>query len=147
MSIPKSLILSCLLADFATGFQLSYNLFTIHNGLITPNDNDNVHPSKIDSSIAMTVSSRPVSFPLEWSSSSTRTCSRHNLNHRPRIGGGGGGSRRRSSTDLRLRYSFRDADYGELLAGGQRYEMVELPDSMVDTTIFVGNLCEVSTCT
>ena len=37
----------------------------------------------------------------------------------------------------------RDADFGEILAGGQRYEMVELPDSMIDTTIFVGNLCEV----
>ncbi len=40
----------------------------------------------------------------------------------------------------------RDADYGEILAGGTRYEMVELPDSMVDTTIFVGNLCEVRIC-
>ena len=38
----------------------------------------------------------------------------------------------------------RDADFGEILAGGQRYEMVELPVSMLDTTIFVGNLCEVS---
>jgi hypothetical protein len=41
-------------------------------------------------------------------------------------------------------YIERDADYGEILAGGQRYAMVELPDSMVDTTLFVGNLCEVS---
>ena len=48
---------------------------------------------------------------------------------------------RRYSTDLQ--YVGRDADYGEILAGGERYEMVELPDSMVDTTIFVGNLCEV----
>ena len=49
----------------------------------------------------------------------------------------------RISTDLH--YIPRDADYGEILAGGQRYEMVELPDSMVDTTLFVGNLCEVRT--
>lgn len=47
----------------------------------------------------------------------------------------------RYSTDLQ--YIGRDADYGEILAGGERYAMVELPDSMVDTTIFVGNLCEV----
>jgi RNA recognition motif-containing protein len=26
--------------------------------------------------------------------------------------------------------------------GGARYEMVELPDCLVDTTVFVGNLCE-----
>lgn len=51
-----------------------------------------------------------------------------------------------ASRDHRYEYQYigRDADYGEILAGGQRYEMVELPDSMVDTTIFVGNLCEVS---
>lgn len=36
----------------------------------------------------------------------------------------------------------RDADFGEMLVGGQRYEMVPLPDSMVETTLFVGNLCE-----
>ena len=30
----------------------------------------------------------------------------------------------------------------EEFVGGMRYEMVELPDSLVDTTIFVGNLCE-----
>jgi RNA recognition motif-containing protein len=30
----------------------------------------------------------------------------------------------------------------EALVGGMRYEMVELPDSLVDTTVFVGNLCE-----
>ena len=39
-------------------------------------------------------------------------------------------------------YDVRDADFGEMVAGGQRYEMIPLPDSMVDTTIFVGNLCE-----
>ena len=38
--------------------------------------------------------------------------------------------------------NLRDADYGEMMVGGQRYEMVPLPDSMVDTTLFVGNLCE-----
>eukprot|EP00565_Helicotheca_tamesis_P002210 CAMPEP_0185734060 /NCGR_PEP_ID=MMETSP1171-20130828/21278_1 /TAXON_ID=374046 /ORGANISM="Helicotheca tamensis, Strain CCMP826" /LENGTH=484 /DNA_ID=CAMNT_0028403953 /DNA_START=34 /DNA_END=1486 /DNA_ORIENTATION=+ len=36
----------------------------------------------------------------------------------------------------------RDADIMEMMAGGERYEMVQLPDSMVDTTVFVGNLCE-----
>lgn len=30
----------------------------------------------------------------------------------------------------------------ELMVGGTRYEMVELPDSMVSTTLWVGNLCE-----
>lgn len=39
-------------------------------------------------------------------------------------------------------HDIRDADFGELIAGGQRYEMVPLPDSMVPTTVFVGNLCE-----
>ena len=38
--------------------------------------------------------------------------------------------------------NLRDADLGEMMVGGQRYEMVPLPDSMVDTTLFVGNLCE-----
>lgn len=36
----------------------------------------------------------------------------------------------------------RDADYKEMIVGGERYEMVPLPDSMMDTTLFVGNLCE-----
>lgn len=30
----------------------------------------------------------------------------------------------------------------ELMMGGTRYEMVELPDSMMSTTLWVGNLCE-----
>ena len=30
----------------------------------------------------------------------------------------------------------------ELLIGGTKYEMVELPDSMMSTTLWVGNLCE-----
>ena len=36
----------------------------------------------------------------------------------------------------------READLLEQLVGGERYEMNELPDSMMDTTIFVGNLNE-----
>ena len=36
----------------------------------------------------------------------------------------------------------REYDMMELMVGGQRYEMVPLPDSMMDTTLFVGNLCE-----
>lgn len=38
--------------------------------------------------------------------------------------------------------NLRDADFGEMMMGGERYEMVPLPDSMFDTTLFVGNLCE-----
>jgi len=53
---------------------------------------------------------------------------------------------RASSSSLsysRDRYSNNhDADMMELLVGGRKYEMVPLPDSMMDTTIFVGNLCE-----
>lgn len=36
----------------------------------------------------------------------------------------------------------RDADFVEQMVGGERYEMIPLPDSMLDTTLFVGNLCE-----
>lgn len=36
----------------------------------------------------------------------------------------------------------READYVEMMVGGERYEMVPLPDRMMDTTIFVGNICE-----
>ena len=39
-------------------------------------------------------------------------------------------------------FQMRDADMMEQLIGGERYEMVPLPDSMVDTTLFVGNLNE-----
>jgi hypothetical protein len=42
----------------------------------------------------------------------------------------------------KLFYYDREADGMEEMVGGVRYEMVELPDSMVDFTIFVGNLCE-----
>jgi RNA recognition motif-containing protein len=45
-----------------------------------------------------------------------------------------------------LHYSNWDAfempDNLELMMGGTRYEMVELPDSMMSTTLWVGNLCE-----
>lgn len=39
-------------------------------------------------------------------------------------------------------YDLRDPDMMELMLGGMRYENVPLPDSMMDTTVFVGNLCE-----
>lgn len=35
-----------------------------------------------------------------------------------------------------------DPDLMEMIVGGERYENVPLPDSMLETTIFVGNLCE-----
>jgi len=48
-----------------------------------------------------------------------------------------------SSLSSKLQVSqVRDADFYEMMVGGERYEMIPLPDSMVDTTIFVGNLCE-----
>ncbi|KAL3903726.1 MAG: hypothetical protein SGILL_010339, partial [Bacillariaceae sp.] len=47
-----------------------------------------------------------------------------------------------SSTSLQMVHNIRDADMMEMMIGGQRFEMVPLPDSMMDTTIFVGNLCE-----
>lgn len=46
-----------------------------------------------------------------------------------------------SSTQLSVATT-RDADFVEQLVGGERYEMVPLPDSMLSTTLFVGNLCE-----
>lgn len=39
-------------------------------------------------------------------------------------------------------HDLRDPDMMEMFIGGERYENVPLPDSMLDTTIFVGNLCE-----
>lgn len=36
----------------------------------------------------------------------------------------------------------RDADFVEQVIGGERYEMVPMPDSMLSTTLFVGNLNE-----
>lgn len=35
--------------------------------------------------------------------------------------------------------------FDEMIAGGERYEMVPLPDSMCTTTLWVGNLCEFTT--
>jgi hypothetical protein len=46
-----------------------------------------------------------------------------------------------SSSSLKV-LNLRDADFMEFMVGGERYEMVPLPDSMVDTTLFVGNLNE-----
>mmetsp|Transcript_11684 Transcript_11684/g.23444 ORF Transcript_11684/g.23444 Transcript_11684/m.23444 type:complete len:241 (-) Transcript_11684:1560-2282(-) len=49
------------------------------------------------------------------------------------------------ATTTSLRYTNMDAftqDAMELLVGGTKYEMVELPDSMMSTTLWVGNLCE-----
>jgi hypothetical protein len=48
----------------------------------------------------------------------------------------------RARSRLSLAYTLRDDDMTESLVGGIRYEMVPLPDSMMDTTLFVGNLCE-----
>jgi len=45
-------------------------------------------------------------------------------------------------TKLRMRFDDADADMMEMIAGGRKYDMVDLPDRLVDTTIFVGNLCE-----
>jgi hypothetical protein len=56
------------------------------------------------------------------------------------------GSRFRDPTTTRIYYSnwdaFENRDHLELMIGGARYEMVELPDSMMSTTLWVGNLCE-----
>jgi RNA recognition motif-containing protein len=41
-----------------------------------------------------------------------------------------------------LFYDDRDSDYMESFVGGMRYEMVELPDSLVETACFIGNLDE-----
>lgn len=47
-----------------------------------------------------------------------------------------------SRPKLQMVHTLRDADFYEMLVGGERYEMVPLPDSMLDTTLFVGNLNE-----
>jgi hypothetical protein len=39
-------------------------------------------------------------------------------------------------------YDLEDSEMMEMYVGGERYENVPLPDSMLETTIFVGNLCE-----
>jgi len=46
------------------------------------------------------------------------------------------------TTALQMVVTDRDPDLFEMMLGGERYEMVPLPDRMCDTTIFVGNLCE-----
>ena len=51
-------------------------------------------------------------------------------------------SRRRQSIGPLFVVTDRDPDIIEMMMGGQRYEMVPLPDRMCDTTLFVGNLCE-----
>ena len=48
----------------------------------------------------------------------------------------------RISTSALHVMSIREPDLYEMMMGGERYEMVPLPDRMCDTTIFVGNLCE-----
>mmetsp|Transcript_29051 Transcript_29051/g.43894 ORF Transcript_29051/g.43894 Transcript_29051/m.43894 type:complete len:440 (+) Transcript_29051:138-1457(+) len=49
---------------------------------------------------------------------------------------------RKSSILTRHVSNNRDPDFVEMMLGAERYELVPLPDSMVDTTLFVGNLCE-----
>lgn len=48
---------------------------------------------------------------------------------------------RTTATRLKVHRDY-EADLVEQLVGGEKYEMNELPDSMMDTTVFVGNLCE-----
>ena len=49
-----------------------------------------------------------------------------------------------SATSISMVHShdLRDPDMMEIILGCERYENVPLPDSMLETTIFVGNLCE-----
>lgn len=42
-------------------------------------------------------------------------------------------------------YSYRESDNADIveqMIGGERFELSEIPDSMIDTTIYVGNFCE-----
>lgn len=48
---------------------------------------------------------------------------------------------RTTATRLKVHRDY-EADLVEQLVGGEKFEMNELPDSMMDTTVFVGNLCE-----
>jgi hypothetical protein len=48
----------------------------------------------------------------------------------------------RSPQSRLLVHTDRLADNTEMMIGGERYEMCSLPDSMLDTTLWVGNLCE-----
>lgn len=114
-AIPKSLII----------FWNITNFVDVTNGFQVIQTRSNYHLNTNSNTHAIT------------SSRCTKLFGSHHHNSR---------SRDYSSYDSSSGMNFieRDADFGEILAGGQRYEMVELPDSMLDTTIFVGNLCEVS---
>jgi hypothetical protein len=50
--------------------------------------------------------------------------------------------RSRTSISYSTWDAFEMPDNVEMMMGGSRYEMVELPDSMMSTTLWVGNLCE-----
>ena len=61
----------------------------------------------------------------------------------PRVGVPSSSSIKTSSTVLAYsNWDMDTPDLMEIMAGGQRWEMVELPDSMMSTTLWVGNLCE-----
>lgn len=49
---------------------------------------------------------------------------------------------RERSLSRRYVVTDRDPEILEMMMGGEKYEMVPLPDRMCDTTIFVGNFCE-----
>lgn len=49
---------------------------------------------------------------------------------------------RERSLSRRYVVTDRDPEILEMMLGGEKYEMVPLPDRMCDTTIFVGNFCE-----
>lgn len=71
-----------------------------------------------------------ISFPIHHQPCEISTCAFHPI------------GKLNSCSKTRLYFDDRSADMMEALVGGMRYEMVELPDSLVDTTVFVGNLCE-----
>jgi len=48
----------------------------------------------------------------------------------------------RTRMSMVYNYDLEDPDMMAMFAGGERYENVPLPDSMIETTLFVGNLCE-----
>ena len=51
-------------------------------------------------------------------------------------------ARAKTTTSMIYYHNLHDPDIMEMFIGGERYENVPLPDSMLETTIFVGNLCE-----
>lgn len=77
---------------------------------------------------------QPMGFPAS-SSSSIEMTNADLLGNFPNAMNGHRGSRLNVHTD-------READFVEMLVGGERYSMLPLPDSMVATTLYVGNLCE-----